>query len=154
MKETDILRIDARGRIVIPRTMRKTLGILENSQLMVICDPDSHELKIIPLPFDQSHAFIKIRILLSDEVGALARVANVFSDLNMSLIYGETVVVKKGIDAEWSVISPAPPCPMEEFKRLLLEGGGAKQIHIEEPRPAKRADDASDASPEEQDDST
>jgi AbrB family looped-hinge helix DNA binding protein len=133
MKETEILKIDARGRIVIPRSMRKSLGLKENSHIMLIADSEGSELRIIPLPFSDEQAFMRIRIIIPDEPGALSRVAKTFGDLGLSLLYGQTVVIQKGVTAEWSVISPVPEMPVEEFKRQLIEKGGAKKVTIESP---------------------
>ena len=61
MKETEILKIDSRGRIVIPRTMRRSLGLKENSHIMMVSDPDNNEVKMIPLPFSgEDRAYVKV----------------------------------------------------------------------------------------------
>ncbi|MCK4380558.1 MAG: AbrB/MazE/SpoVT family DNA-binding domain-containing protein, partial [Candidatus Lokiarchaeota archaeon] len=38
MKEVRILTIDNRGRIVIPMMVRRSLGLKDNSQLMLVAD--------------------------------------------------------------------------------------------------------------------
>ncbi|MHA1522269.1 MAG: AbrB/MazE/SpoVT family DNA-binding domain-containing protein [Promethearchaeota archaeon] len=134
MKETEILKIDSRGRIVIPRGMRKSLGLKENSHIMLISNPDENELRIIPLPFSEDNqTFVRIRIIIHDEPGALGQVAKVFGELGLSLLYGQEVVIKKGSEAEWTVICPFPDVPMEDFKQQLIERGGAKKVTVEIP---------------------
>ncbi|MHA1672582.1 MAG: hypothetical protein ACTSYI_03055 [Promethearchaeota archaeon] len=134
MKETEILKIDSRGRIVIPRGMRKNLGLRENSHIMLISNPDENELRIIPLPFSEDNqTFVRIRIIIADEPGALGQVAKIFGEMGLSLLYGQEVVIKKGSEAEWTVISPFPDIPMEDFKHQLIERGGAKKVTIEIP---------------------
>ena len=132
LKETEILKIDARGRIVIPRGMRRSLGLKENSFIMLISDPDNNEIKIVPLTFSENQSFIKLKILIPDKAGALGLIANVFGELGLSLVYGQTVVIKKGVDAEWSVISPVPEnITVEELTKVLMEKGGAIKVTIE-----------------------
>ena len=130
MKHTEILKVDSRGRIVIPRSMRKALGLVENSQIMAISDSESKEIKLIPLPFSEEGSFMKLQIFIPDMSGSLAKVASVFADMGLSLIYGETLVIKKGEEAEWTVISPTPKIPMEEFTQILEKKGGALKVTI------------------------
>ncbi len=56
-------------------TMRKSLGLKENSQIMMISDSDAKEIKIIPLPFSEEKLFIRLRIYIEDKAGALAKIA-------------------------------------------------------------------------------
>lgn len=142
-KETEILKIDSRGRIVIPRTMRKSLGLKENSQIMMISDSEAKEIKIIPLPFSEEKSFIKLKIIIDDKAGSLGRIATAFGEFGVSLLYGETVVIKKGIEAEWSVLAPVTEMPIEELKRQLIEKGGAKRVEIME-HPVKFDEDFDD----------
>jgi AbrB family looped-hinge helix DNA binding protein len=133
MKESEILKIDSRGRIVIPRNMRKNLGLKENSHVMLISNPDENELRMIPLPFTEEGSYIRLRIIIPDEPGALGNVANLFGELGLSLLFGQEVVIKKGSEAEWTVVTPVPELPVEEFKKIICERGGAKRVIIEDP---------------------
>ena len=137
MKETEILKIDSRGRIVIPRSMRKALGLKENSHIMLISDSEENELRIIPLPFYEDQTFMRIKIIIADEPGALSQISKIFGELGLSLLYGQTVVIKKGKTAEWSVISPIPEMTVEDFEKILIEKGGAKKVIIERPMKSK-----------------
>ena len=110
--------------------MRKSLGLTENTQLMAISDSDTKEIRIIPLQLSDNKTYIKIQIYLNDKPGSLANVANAFGDLGMSLVYGESIIIKKGVEAEWTVIAPQPELSLEELKKYLMEKGGATRVHI------------------------
>jgi hypothetical protein len=110
--------------------MRKSLGLTENTQLMAISDSDTKEIRIIPLQLSGNKTYIKIQIYLNDKPGSLANVANAFGDLGMSLVYGESIIIKKGVEAEWTVIAPQPEISMEELKSFLIKNGGAIKVNI------------------------
>ncbi len=97
---------------------------------MAISDSDSKEIRIIPLQLSDNKTYIKIQIYLNDKPGSLANVANAFGDLGMSLVYGESIIIKKGVEAEWTVIAPQPELSLEELKKYLTEKGGATRVNI------------------------
>ncbi|HEY0089250.1 MAG TPA: hypothetical protein VGB37_10425, partial [Candidatus Lokiarchaeia archaeon] len=78
--------MDNRGRIVIPQSVRKCVGISENQQLMVIADSDTKEIKITPVGIKGET--LMFRIKMSDHVGSLAKIATVFGNNNVNLVYG------------------------------------------------------------------
>ena len=133
MKATEILKIDSRGRIVIPRGMRKSLGLKENSFLMIISDLENNELKLVPLATADDRGIIRLRMIIPDEAGSLAKIATVFGELGLSLLFGQTVVIKKGTEAEWSVICPVIDLSVEDLKKTLIDKGGALRVYVETP---------------------
>jgi AbrB family looped-hinge helix DNA binding protein len=133
MKQSEVLKIDSRGRIVIPRSMRDSLGLKANSHIMLISNPDQNELRMIPLPFTEEKNFLRLRIIIPDKPGALSQCANVFGKLGLSLLFGQEVILRKNFEAEWTVVCPVPEISMEDFKEKLINEGGAKKIIIEKP---------------------
>jgi len=132
LKEVRILTIDNRGRIVIPQIIRKSLGLTENSQLMLVADSETKEIKINPVGLDTDKKPIKLKITMDDVPGSLAKIASTFGKLGISLMYGESVIVEKDKTAIWTVISPTPDIPMDELREILEKEGNAKKVEIEE----------------------
>ncbi len=130
MKEVKILTIDERGRIVIPQIVRKSLGITTNSQLMMISDSETKEIKITPIGLRSESDLIKLRISMGDIPGALAKLATTFGDLKLSMMYSEAVIVEKDKTAVWTVISESPSFPIEELQKILKEKGEALKVEI------------------------
>jgi AbrB family looped-hinge helix DNA binding protein len=130
MKEVKILTIDERGRIVIPQIVRKSLGITTNSQLMMISDSETKEIKITPVGLRSESDLIKLRISMGDTPGALAKLATAFGDLKLSMMYSEAVIVEKDKTAVWTVISESPNFPIEELGKILKEKGEALKVEI------------------------
>ncbi|TXT60624.1 MAG: hypothetical protein BAJALOKI2v1_90038 [Promethearchaeota archaeon] len=131
MKEVRILSIDNRGRIVIPQIIRKSLGLTTDSQLMMVADSENKEIKITPIGLSTGEESpVKIRITMEDVPGALAKIATIFGELGISLVYGESVIVEKDKKAIWTVISPNPGMDFEELEQALREKGDAMKVEF------------------------
>jgi AbrB family looped-hinge helix DNA binding protein len=129
VKEVRILTIDNRGRIVIPMMARRSLGLKDNSQLMLVADSELKEIKITPIGIEGE--FFKYRIIMKDEAGALAKIATTFGKYEISLIHGESVILEKGKTGIWTVIGPAPgKFSFDEFIDILKNEGSALDVKI------------------------
>lgn len=129
MKDVKFLAIDNRGRIVIPMTIRKSLGLTENSQLMMIADLETKEIRITPVGIKGDS--LKFRILMKDEAGSLAKIATTFGNHGISLVYGESLTIEKEKTAMWTVIGPRPKeMDLEELKEILKIEGDALEVEI------------------------
>jgi len=130
MKEVKILTIDERGRIVIPQIVRKSLGITTNSQLMMVSDSETKEIKISPIGLRDEGNLIKLRITMGDTPGALAKLATTFGELKISMMYSEAIIVEKDKTAVWTVISESPSFTLEELEKILKEKGEALKVEF------------------------
>lgn len=129
MKEVRILSIDDRGRIVIPKIIRKSLGLQTNSQLMLIADSETKEIKISPVGLTGES--FKFRITMFDQAGALGKIATTFGKHGISLVYGESTVIEKNKTALWTVIGPKPKeIDPEELIKILKDEGDALDVEI------------------------
>ncbi|KKK41671.1 hypothetical protein LCGC14_0913600 [marine sediment metagenome] len=130
MKDVKIISIDNRGRIVLPLITRKNLGLTVDSQLMLVSDSEIKEIRITPVGITKDEKPIKFRITMNDEPGSLAKIANTFGNLGISLMYGESVIIEKSKTAIWTVISPTPKnISLEEVRDSLKKEG--KALHVE-----------------------
>ena len=131
MKEVKIISIDNRGRIVLPLVTRKNLGLTTSSQLMLVSDSETKEIRITPVGITAEDKPIKFRITMKDEPGSLAKIANIFGDLGISLMYGESVILEKDKKAIWTVISPNPNnISLDDLERELKTRGNALEVSI------------------------
>lgn len=131
MKDVKIITIDNRGRIVLPLITRKNLGITTDSQLMLVSDSETKEIRITPVGITKDEKPIKFKITMSDDPGSLARIASIFGDLGISLMYGESVIVEKSKTAIWTVISSTPKdISLDELRESLMKKGKAVNVDI------------------------
>lgn len=129
MREVRIITIDKRGRIVIPNIVRKSLGITENAQLMMVADSESKEIKIIPIGLSEDFKPIRFRITMKDEPGALAKIATIFGEKGVSMMYCDAVIEKKGESAIFTVIfESGQDVNLEELKLTMINKGGALEV--------------------------
>ncbi|MCJ7650721.1 MAG: hypothetical protein MUP85_19090 [Candidatus Lokiarchaeota archaeon] len=129
MRIKKIISIDERGRIVIPKEARNALGITTNSQLMMISDSEAKEIRITPIGLSGDKVPIKLRVTMADIPGALARLATLFGNLGLSMMYSEAVIIEKDKTAVWTVISERPD-NLENLKEELMNQGGAIKVEI------------------------
>ena len=131
MKDVKIISIDNRGRIVLPLVTRKNLGLTTDSQLMLVSDSEIKEIRITPVGITKDEKPIKFRITMNDEPGSLAKIATIFGNLGISLMYGESVIIEKSKTAIWTVISPTPKnISLEEVQDSLKKEGKAINVEI------------------------
>ena len=118
-------------KIVLPLVTRKNLGITTDSQLMLVSDSETKEIRIAPVGITKDEKPIKFKITMSDEPGSLAKIASTFGDLGISLMYGESVIIEKSKTAIWTVISPTPThISLEELRENLMRNGKAISVEI------------------------
>ncbi len=130
LKEVKIVSLDDRGRVVIPKLIRKNLGLTEDTQLMLLADADSKKITITPVGLDKNQKPIKLKITIKDAPGSLAQIAKAFGDLGISLMYGESAILERDKTAMWTVISPKPDIPFGKLKEKLLTEGNAIEVDI------------------------
>ena len=129
MRIKKIISIDERGRIVIPKEARNALGITTNSQLMMISDSEAKEIRITPIGLSGDKNPIKLRVTMADIPGALARLATLFGNLGLSMMYSEAVIIEKDKTAVWTVISESPD-NIDDLKEELMNQGGAIKVEV------------------------
>ena len=128
-RDVKIITIDNRGRIVLPLVTRKNLGLTTNSQLMLVSDSETKEIRITPIGLKNEGNLIKLKVLMKDIPGALAKVVDIFAEEGLSLVYSEAVIVEKDKTAVWTAISETPK-DIDKLKNLLLEKGDTIDVEV------------------------
>ncbi|MHA1684760.1 MAG: ACT domain-containing protein [Promethearchaeota archaeon] len=131
-KFSEIVKIDDRGRIVIPGSTRKIMKLAPGTKLLMNVDEERNQIILTPfLGVDVKP--IGIRIVMKDKKGALAHVATAISELGINLLLGEAHIVSKGKQAEWSIIadlSTVENIALEEIKDKIINSGGADEVEF------------------------
>lgn len=103
MARTQIVKIDERGRILIPLYARDALSVRPETPLLFMVD---HEQKNIVLtPITENVKLASIKVTLPDVPGALAKAAQFIAEKQVDLIMSESRTLARGKTAEWTAVA-------------------------------------------------
>ena len=126
---TEIVRIDSRGRVTMPSSIREAVRLSEGMYVMLIADLEEKEIRITPFA-DPEAKLVELRITFSDIPGALAKAANVLARQGVDLLSSESRTLRRGKSAEWVVVADVSrcKCKVEELERKIVAEGAAKEV--------------------------
>lgn len=129
MRMSEIVRIDSRGRITMPASIRDAVRLSEGIYVMLIADLDRKEVRIVPFA-DPEAKLTEFRITFSDVPGALVKAADVLARHGVDLLSSESRTLRRGESAEWIVIADVSKCKceLEELERKVAREGAAKEV--------------------------
>jgi len=128
---SEIVRVDSRGRVTMPSSIRDAVRLSEGMYVMLIADLDNKEVRIVPFA-DPEAQLVEFRIKFQDVPGALARAAAVLAEQGVDLLSTESRTLRRGESAEWFAIADVSKskCKLEELKEKILREGAAKEVEL------------------------
>ncbi len=131
MRLTELVRMDSRGRVIIPLTVRDAFNLREGMYMMLVADLEGREVKLLPFA-DPSAKLAEVRVTLGDIPGALAKVAGVLARCNVDLLSTRSRTLHRGERAEWHAIVDISKYKgkVEELKERIIKEGEAKEVEI------------------------
>jgi bifunctional DNA-binding transcriptional regulator/antitoxin component of YhaV-PrlF toxin-antitoxin module len=132
MRITEVVRLDSKGRVLLPSTMREAVGLREGMYVMLTADTELRQISISPFA-DLKARLAQFRVRMPDVPGSLAKVAQVLADAGVDLIASESRTLQREKLAEWYVIADVSKvsCKLEEVRERLLKRGKAKEVQVE-----------------------
>ncbi len=129
MRMTEIVRVDSRGRITMPSSIREAVRLSEGMYVMLIADLDAKDIRITPFA-DPEAKLVELSIAFSDVPGALAKAANILAKQGVDLLSSESRTLRRGRSAEWVVVADVSrcKCTLEELERQIVADGAAKEV--------------------------
>jgi bifunctional DNA-binding transcriptional regulator/antitoxin component of YhaV-PrlF toxin-antitoxin module len=101
MRHSNIMKLDSKGRLLIPVHMRNKLEAGVGTEVMLISDDETNEIKIVPLIKDKN---AELKFLLTGIPDSLAIVANMLANHNINILMSQSRTLVRGKMAEWDVI--------------------------------------------------
>jgi AbrB family looped-hinge helix DNA binding protein len=128
MRMTEIVRIDSRGRVTMPSSIREAVRLSEGMYVMLIADLDEKEVRITPFA-DPEAKLVELRVNFSDVPGALAKAANILAKEGADLLSSQSRTLRRGKSAEWMVVADVSRCrcKLEELEKRIVAEGAAKE---------------------------
>ncbi|KYK32563.1 MAG: hypothetical protein AYK22_07360 [Thermoplasmatales archaeon SG8-52-3] len=128
---TTIVKLDTRGRLVIPNEYREILNLKEGDEVLISLDSKTDTILISPT-YGESKNLVKIEIEFSDSPGCLAKIANKIAKMKIDLIMTESKSSQRGKKARWDIIADISKCSnsLFEIKQLLLQSGFIDSLSI------------------------
>jgi len=142
LRLVELLKVDMKGRITIPRTVRDALNIEGGSYVVMIADLNKGEITILP-SVSEDKVILEIFVLFKDEKGKLAEIAEKLAEMGVNQLATSCKTVKKGESAECQIIAEVPkeldPKEVEERLRALEGVSEASAVKVPQPSPSERA---------------
>jgi AbrB family looped-hinge helix DNA binding protein len=131
MRMSEVVRIDSRGRVTMPSSIRDAMRLSEGMYVMLIAHLDNKEVRIVPFA-DPEAKLIEFRITFSDFPGALAKAADVLAKHGVDLLSSESRTLRRGQSAEWIIIADVSKCKcrLETLENKIIEEGVAKEVKV------------------------
>lgn len=130
-KMNSIIKLDTRGRLVVPNEFREILDLKEGDEVLVSLDKRTDTLTISPI-YGKEKDLVKIEIEFGDTPGCLAKIARKIADMNIDLVMTESKSSQRGKRARWDIIADISKCSysVNQIKQLLLQSGFVESMSI------------------------
>jgi AbrB family looped-hinge helix DNA binding protein len=127
-----IIRLDTRGRLVIPNEFREALNLKEGDEVLISLDLKTDTLMISPT-YGKATDIVKMEIEFGDTPGCLAKIAKKIAEMKIDLVTTESKSSQRGKKARWDIIADISKCSysVNEIKQLLLQSGFVEDLSIE-----------------------
>ena len=126
-----IIKLDTRGRLVIPNEFRETLDLKEGDNVLISLDPKTNTISISPI-YGRENDLIKMEIEFGDSPGCLAKIATKLAELKIDLIMTESKSFERGAKARWDIIADISKSDflINQIKHELLKTNFVEQASI------------------------
>jgi len=119
---TGLVKVDSKGRITIPQTIRESLGIEAGMLVAMLADAEKKEIIVSPIMAENAKV-VQIEVTMQDRPGALAKVTSKLSDLKVDIIANRCTSITRREEGECTFIVDISQSSTDvEGVRKALEG--------------------------------
>lgn len=126
-----IVRLDTRGRLVIPNEFRESLDLKEGDEVLVSIDTKTDSIIISPT-YGEVKNLVQIEIEFGDTPGCLAKIAQKIALMNIDLIITESKSSQRGKCARWDIIADISKVELSttQIRQSLMQTGFVESMSI------------------------
>ena len=126
-----IIKLDTRGRLVIPNEFRESLDLKEGDEVLLSLDRKTDTITISPT-YGKPTDLVRIELEFGDTPGCLAKIAKKIADLKIDLIMTESKSSQRGKKARWDIIADISKSSLSinQIKQNLLQSGFVESMSI------------------------
>lgn len=126
-----IIKLDTRGRLVIPNEFREALDLKEGDEVILSLDRKTDSITISPT-YGKSTDLVRIELEFGDTPGCLSKIAQKIADLKIDLIMTESKSSQRGKKARWDIIADISKSSnsVNQIKQKLLQSGFVESMSI------------------------
>ena len=100
---TSLVKVDSKGRITIPQTIRETLGIEAGMLVAMLADTEKKEIIVSPISTEGAK-IVELDVTMVDKPGALAKVTEKLSELKVDIIANRCASITRKEEGECTFI--------------------------------------------------
>ena len=122
------MKIDSKGRLIVPFHIRNYLGLKEGTEL-IVANNGKKELKIFPL---LNGSTARITVTAAEDPLTLHRILDVMLKNNIDILMSTSRTMDGGRTIEWSAIVDTSNCPnAENVEDALKKTKMIKKVEME-----------------------
>lgn len=127
-----IVRLDTRGRVVIPNEFRERINLEQGDEVLINLDSETDTITISPT-YGRSADLVKINIEFGDTPGCLAKIANKIAEMKIDMIITESRSSQRGKKARWNIVGDISKSSFDikKIKKLMMQSGFVESISID-----------------------
>jgi AbrB family looped-hinge helix DNA binding protein len=120
LKLTSLVRVDSKGRVTIPQTIREALGIDVGMTMVVIADIDRREIVLAPVSSGTSKLYEFI-IDIADVTGALAKLTGKMAELGIDIVTSKCASIVRAELASCTIVADLTRAKSDDINYIRRE---------------------------------
>ena len=122
MKNFNIVKLDSKGRLLVPFHIREYLDLKDGAEFIIV-NNEKKEMRILPLVKGKT---AEIRILMNDSPGSLAKIVDKLAEEGVDILMSQSKTIERGELAEYHAIADISNC--KDLKKITNDMSHLKNV--------------------------